>query len=85
MHQALWIVSVIDEGKGTAIGESCGGIQWTWCLEEFEQSFNPTSKARGLALSEAATTWPSFSMNSALQPQPLKLEEVKEVFDETVN
>ena len=28
-----------------------------------------------------ATTWPAFSMNSALQPQLLKLEEV---FDETV-
>ena len=40
-----------------------------------------TSKARGLALLGAATTWPAFSMNSALQPQLLKLEEV---FDETV-
>ena len=29
----------------------------------------------------AATTWPAFSINSALQPQLLKLEEV---FDETV-
>ena len=41
----------------------------------------PTSKARGLALLGAATTWPAFSMNSALQPQLLKLEEV---FVETV-
>ena len=41
----------------------------------------PTSRARGLALLGAATTWPAFSMNSALQPQLLKLEEV---FDETV-
>ena len=28
VHQALWIVSFIDEGKSTAIGESCGGLQW---------------------------------------------------------
>ena len=34
-----------------------------------------------MALLGAATTWPAFSMNSALQPQLLKLEEV---FDETV-
>ena len=27
-HQALWIVSFIDERKGTASGESCGGLQW---------------------------------------------------------
>ena len=32
-------------------------------------------------MSGAATTWPAFSMNSALQPQLLKLEEA---FGETV-
>ena len=45
------------------------------------KTLKPTSKVRGLALLRAATTWPAFSMNSALQPQLLKLEEV---FDETV-
>ena len=45
------------------------------------KALKQTSKARGLALLGAATTWPAFSMNSALQPQLLKLEEV---FDETV-
>ena len=35
----------------------------------------------GLAPLGAATAWPAFSMNSALQPQLLKLEEG---FDETV-
>ena len=40
------------------------------------KALKPTSKARGLALLGAATTWPAFSMNSALQPQLLKLEEV---------
>ena len=43
------------------------------------KALKPTSKARGLALLGAATTWPAFSMNSGLQPQLLKLEEV---FDE---
>ena len=45
------------------------------------RALKPTSKARGLAHLGAATTWPAFSMNSALQPQLLKLEEV---FEETV-
>ena len=44
-------------------------------------ALKPASKTRGLALLRAATTWPAFSMNSAPQPQLLKLEEV---FDETV-
>ena len=45
------------------------------------RALKPTSKARGLALFGAANTWPVCSMNSALQPQLLKLEEV---FEETV-
>ena len=45
------------------------------------KALRPTSEARGLALLGAATTWPAISMNSALQPQLLKIEEV---FDETV-
>ena len=28
VHQALWIVSFVDEGQGAKIGESCGGLQW---------------------------------------------------------
>ena len=35
------------------------------------RSLNKASEARGLALLGAATTWPAFSMNSALQPQLL--------------
>ena len=54
------------------------GFDAWWSLKK---ALKPTSKARGLALFGAATTWPAFSMNSALQPQLLKLEEV---FDETV-
>ena len=45
------------------------------------KALKPTSKARGLALLGAATTWPAFSMNSALRPQLLKVEEI---FDKTV-
>ena len=45
------------------------------------KALKPTSKARGLAVLGAATTWPAISMKSALQPQLLKLGEV---FDETV-
>ena len=75
MYQALWIVSFADEGQGATISEavedSNGFDAWT--------SWN--SKARGLALLGAAATWPAFAMNSALQPQFLKPEEV---FDETV-
>ena len=44
------------------------------------KALKPTSMARGLARLGAATTWPAFSMNSALQPQLL----LGEVFDETV-
>ena len=57
--------------------EDTYGVDAWWSLRKV---LKPTSKARGLALLGAATTWPAFSMNSALQPQLLKLEEV---FDET--
>ena len=81
MHQALWIVSFIDEGKSTAIGESCGRLHGFDACRSLNKALKPTSKARGVALLGAATTWPACSMNSVLQPQLLKLEEV---FDETV-
>ena len=60
-----------------AVEYSIGFGAW----RSLNKALEPTSKARGLALLGAATTWPAFSMNSALQPQLLKLEEV---FDETV-
>ena len=60
-----------------AVEDSNGVDAWR-CLNK---ALKPTSKARGLALLGAATTWPACSMSSALQPQLLKLEEV---FDGTV-
>ena len=60
-----------------AVEDSNGFDAW----KSLNKTLKPTSKARGLAFLGAATTWPAFSMNSALQPQQLKLEEV---FDETV-
>ena len=60
-----------------AVEDSNGFEAWT----SLNKAVKPTSKARGLAPLGAATTWPAFSRNSALQPQLLKLEEV---FDETV-
>ena len=60
-----------------AVEDSIGFDGWT----SLTKALKPTSKVRGLALLGAATTWPAFSMNSALQPQLLKREEV---FDETV-
>ena len=60
-----------------AVEDSNGFDAW----RSFNKASKPTSKARDLALLGAATTLPAFSMNSALQPQLLKLEEV---FDETV-
>ena len=60
-----------------AVEDSNGFDAW----RSLNRALKPTSKARGLALLGAATTWPAFSMNSALQPQLLKLEEV---FEETV-
>ena len=44
------------------------------------KALKPTSKARGLALLGAATTWPALSMKSALQPQLLKLEDQERQF-----
>ena len=70
--------SFIDVGKSAAIGEDSNGFD-AW--RSFNKTLKPTSKARGLALSGAATTWPAFCINSSLQPQLLKLEEV---FDEAV-
>ena len=58
--------------------EDCNGFD-AW--RSLNKALKPTSKARGLALLGAATTWPAFSTNSALQPQLVKLEEV---FDGTV-
>ena len=60
-----------------AVEDPNGFDAWKALNEALKQ----TSTARGLALLGAATAWPAFSMNSALQPQLLKLEEV---FDETV-
>ena len=61
----------------TAVEDSTGFDAW----RSWNKDWKPASKARGLALLEAATTWPAFSMNTALQPLLLKLEEV---FGETV-
>ena len=60
-----------------AVEDSNGFDAW----RSLNKTLKPTSKAKGLALLGAATTWLAFSLNSALQPQLLKLEEV---FDETV-
>ena len=60
-----------------AVEDSNGFDAW----RNLNKALKPTSKARGLALLGAATTWPPYSMNSVLQPQLLKLEEI---FDETV-
>ena len=60
-----------------AVEGSSGFDAW----RSLNRALKPTSKARGLALLGAGTTWLAFSMKSALQPQLLKLQEV---FDETV-
>ena len=81
MHQAVWIASFVDEGQALqlvkAVADSHGFDAW----RSLNRALKPTSKARQLALLRAATTWPAFSMSSAVQPQLLKLEEV---FGETV-
>ena len=64
--RALQLVKAVEDSNGLDAWKSLHG------------ALKPTSKARGLALVGAATTWPAFSMNSALQP-PLE-----EVFEETV-
>ena len=56
-----------------AVEDSNGFDAWS--------SLNKALKPTSLALLAAATTWPAFSMNSALQLQLVKPEEV---FDETV-
>ena len=68
--RALQLVNAVEDSDGLDAWRS------------LSKTLKPTLNARGLALLGAATTWPAFSMNSALQPQLLKLEEV---FDETVN
>ena len=55
-----------------ALKDSSGFDAW----RSLKKALRPTSKARGIAPLGAATTWPAFSMNSALQPQLLKLEKV---------
>ena len=60
-----------------AVEDSNGFDGW----RSLDKALKPMSKARGLALLGAATTWPAISMNTALQPEPLKLEEV---FEETI-
>ena len=60
-----------------AVEGSSGFDAW----RSLNKALKPTSKARRLAVSGAATTSSAFSMNSALKPPLLKLEEV---FDETV-
>ena len=60
-----------------AVGDTHGFDAW----RSLSKALKPTSKARGLAFLGAATAWPACSMNSALQPQLVKLEVV---FDETV-
>ena len=59
-----------------AVEDPNGFYDW----KALNKALKPTSMARGLARLGAATTWPAFSMNSALQPQLLP----DEVFDETV-
>ena len=66
--RALQLVKAVEDSNGF---DAWGSLS---------KALKPTSKARGLVLLGAATTWPAFAMNSALQPQLLKLE----VFDETV-
>ena len=66
--RALQLVKAVEDSNGLDAWRS------------LNKALKPSSKARGLALCGAATTWPAFSMNSALQPQLLKLGEV---FDET--
>ena len=60
---------------------SCGRPNGFDAWRSLSKALKPTSKARDLALLRAVATWPAFSMNSALQPQLLKSEDV---FDETV-
>ena len=65
-NRALQIVKAVSAGDG---------------YEAYRQlllALKPTSKARGLALIGAATSWGQFNMQQALQPQLLKLEEVFE-------
>ena len=65
-NRALQIVKAVTAGDG---------------YEAYRQlllALQPTSKARGLALIGAATSWGQFNMQQALQPQLLKLEEVFE-------
>ena len=37
-------------------------------------TLRPVTKSRGLAMMAAIMAWPNFQMNSAFQPQPLRLE-----------
>ena len=51
-----------------AVEDSNGFDAW----RSLNRDLKPTSKPRGFALLGAATTWPAFSTNSALQPQTLE-------------
>ena len=54
-----------------AVEDSSGFDAWRSLIK----ALTPTSNARGLALLGAAATWPACSINCALQPQLLELEE----------
>ena len=69
--RALQLVKVVEDSNGID----------AWRSLNKALNLKPTSTARGLAPLGATTTWPAFSMNSAPQPQLLKVEEV---FDEIV-
>ena len=77
MHQGLWsLTSLMMKGRALQLVKAVmEGSNEFDAWRNWNEASRPTPKVKGLALLEAVTTWPALLMNSALQPQFLKLEE----------
>ena len=72
------LLASLVRGKALSLVKSVSGADGYEALRQMCLALRPNSNTRGLALLTAATSWPAFQMNSAIQPQLLKLEEVFE-------
>ena len=72
------LLGSLVRGKALGLVKSVNGSDGYEALRQMCLALRPNSNTRGLALLSAATSWPAFQMNAALQPQMLKLEEVFE-------
>ena len=70
------LLASLVRGKALGLVKGVNGSDGYEALRQMCLALRPNSNTRGLALLSAATSWPAFQMNAALQPQMLKLEEV---------